>query len=178
MDTEGQLYKHQIRLHFTEQSDGLLLWFSGKESICKAGATGDEGLITGLERPPAEVNGNPLLYSCLENPMDRGVWQLQSIGSQSQTQLKRFSTHEQSDIPPVLKSVLNLSELKSKRTIDKGDPRKLCFIKTPFCCGCLQVTLHLLSFVMPLLYSSIFLLSFSHTDAYAMKYHCYSSSYR
>ena len=113
-------------------------------------------MITGLERLPGEVNGNPLLCSCLENPMDRGVWQLQSIGLQSQTQLKRFSTHEQSDIPPVLKCLLNLSELKSKKTIDKGDPKKLCFLKTPFFCGCLQVTLHLLSFVMSLLYSSIF----------------------
>ena len=115
MDTEGQLYKHQILLHFTEQSDGLFLWFSGKESICKAGATGDEGLITGLERPPGEVNGNPLWYSCLENPMDRGAWQLQSIGSRSQTQLKWFSTYELSDIPPVLKCVLNLPELNPRK---------------------------------------------------------------
>ena len=36
---------------------------------------GDAGLITELGRSPGEVNGNPLQYSCLENPMDRGAWQ-------------------------------------------------------------------------------------------------------
>ena len=34
----------------------------------------DVGLITGLGRSPGEGNGNPLQYSCLENPMDRGAW--------------------------------------------------------------------------------------------------------
>ena len=43
----------------------------GKESACSAG---DPGLISGLERAPGEGNGNPLQYSCLENPMDRGAW--------------------------------------------------------------------------------------------------------
>jgi len=32
------------------------------------------GLIPGSGRPPGEGNGNPLLYSCLGNPMDRGAW--------------------------------------------------------------------------------------------------------
>ena len=44
----------------------------GKESACSAG---DPGLIPGLERSAGEGNGNPLLYSCLYNPMDRGAWQ-------------------------------------------------------------------------------------------------------
>ena len=35
---------------------------------------GDEGSIPGLGRSPGEGNGNPLQYSCLGNPMDRGVW--------------------------------------------------------------------------------------------------------
>ena len=35
---------------------------------------GDMGLIPGLGRSPGEGNGNPLQYSCLENPMDRGAW--------------------------------------------------------------------------------------------------------
>ena len=43
----------------------------GKESACNAG---DLGPIPGLERSPGEENGNPLQYSCLENPMDRGAW--------------------------------------------------------------------------------------------------------
>ena len=35
---------------------------------------GDAGPIAGLGRSPEEGNGNPLQYSCLENPMDRGAW--------------------------------------------------------------------------------------------------------
>ena len=35
---------------------------------------GDMGSIPGLGRSPGEGNGNPLQYSCLENPMDRGAW--------------------------------------------------------------------------------------------------------
>ena len=42
-----------------------------KESACNAG---DLGLIPGSGRSPGEGNGNPLQYSCLENPMDRGAW--------------------------------------------------------------------------------------------------------
>ena len=42
----------------------------GKES-CNAG---DPGLIPGSRRSPGEGNGNPLQYSCLGNPMDRGDW--------------------------------------------------------------------------------------------------------
>ena len=34
----------------------------------------DPGLIPGSERSPDEGTGNPLQYSCLENPMDRGAW--------------------------------------------------------------------------------------------------------
>ena len=34
----------------------------------------DLGLIPELGRSPGEGNGNPLQYSCLENPMDRGAW--------------------------------------------------------------------------------------------------------
>ena len=41
------------------------------ESECNAG---DLGSIPGSGRPPGERNGNPLQYSCLENPMDRGAW--------------------------------------------------------------------------------------------------------
>ena len=36
--------------------------------------SGDPGSILGLGRPHGKGNGNPLQYSCLENPMDRGAW--------------------------------------------------------------------------------------------------------
>ena len=42
-----------------------------KESACNVG---DLGSIPGLGRSPGEGNGNPLQYSCQENPMDRGTW--------------------------------------------------------------------------------------------------------
>ena len=45
---------------------------AGKESTCNAG---DVSLIPGLGRSPGEGNGNPLQYSCLENPVDRVAWQ-------------------------------------------------------------------------------------------------------
>ena len=48
---------------------------SGKEPPANAGDLRDAGLIPGLRRSPGEGNGNPLQYSCLENPMDRGAWQ-------------------------------------------------------------------------------------------------------
>ena len=44
--------------------------------------TRDAGSIPGLARSPEEGHGNPLQYSCLENPMDRGAHRLQSIGLQ------------------------------------------------------------------------------------------------
>jgi len=47
-----------------------------------AGDIRDVVLIPGLGRFPREENGNPLRYSCLENPMDRGAWWLQFIGLQ------------------------------------------------------------------------------------------------
>ena len=41
------------------------------EVLCHAG---DVGSIPGLGRSPGEGNGNPLKYSCRENPMDEGAW--------------------------------------------------------------------------------------------------------
>ena len=53
--------------------NGLPQWLSSKESTCNAGATGDVGSIPLLGRSPGGRNGNPLQYSCLKNPMDRGA---------------------------------------------------------------------------------------------------------
>ena len=59
---------------------------NGKVSTCN---TRDQGLIPGSGRFPGEGNSNPLQYSCLENPMDRGAWQATVHRvTQSQTRLK------------------------------------------------------------------------------------------
>ena len=47
---------------------------SGKESTCQCRDTREEGSIPGSGRFPGEGTGNPLQYSCLGNPMDRGAW--------------------------------------------------------------------------------------------------------
>ena len=60
----------------------------GKESICQH----RRHKRPGLGRSPGVGNGNPLQYSCLENPMDRGAWWAMVHGvAESQTQLKRLS---------------------------------------------------------------------------------------
>ena len=47
---------------------------SGKNPPANAGDTGDMDSIPGSGISPGEEHGNPLWYSCLENPMDRGSW--------------------------------------------------------------------------------------------------------
>ena len=53
----------------------LVIWGfpGGSESVC---ISGHPGLITGSGRPPGEENGYLVLYSCLENPMDTGTWEI------------------------------------------------------------------------------------------------------
>ena len=51
-----------------------------KNLPANAGDIRDTGLIPGSERSPEEGNGNPLQYSCLENPMDRGAWWATVLG--------------------------------------------------------------------------------------------------
>ena len=59
-----------------------------KNPAANAGDTRDMGLIPELGRSPGEGNGNPLQYSRLENPMDRGAWWAVVLGvANSQTQL-------------------------------------------------------------------------------------------
>ena len=80
--------------HFAHFS--LLVFIKGfpggsevKASACNAG---DPGSIPRLGRSPGEGNGNPLQYSCLENPMDRGAWWAAVHGvTKSQTQLSNFT---------------------------------------------------------------------------------------
>ena len=65
-----------------------------KNPPANAGDLGDAGSIPGLGRSPGEGHGNPLQYSCLENPMDRGAWwaTVHSV-AKSQTGLSDFHFH-------------------------------------------------------------------------------------
>ena len=53
-----------------------------KNLLANAGDVRDVGSVPGLGRCPGVGNGNPLQYSCLENPMDRGAWEATVQGSQ------------------------------------------------------------------------------------------------
>ena len=72
-----------------------ILFPGGSEDKASACNAGDPGTIPGLGRSPGEGNGNPLQYSCPENPMGRGAWQATVHGvAKSQTWLSNFThTH-------------------------------------------------------------------------------------
>ena len=65
----------------------------GSEVKVSACNVRDLGSIPGLGRSPGEGNGNPVQYSCLENPMDRGAWWATVHGvAKSQTRLNDFTS--------------------------------------------------------------------------------------
>ena len=66
-----------------------------KHPPAKAGDVKDMGLILGGEDPPGGGPGNPLQYSCLETPMDRGAWRAIAYRvTEGRKRLKQLSTHE------------------------------------------------------------------------------------
>ena len=65
-----------------------------KNPSVREGDIRDVGSVPGLGRSPGEGNGDPLQYSCLENPMDRGAWwAMVHRVAKSWTQLKQLSMH-------------------------------------------------------------------------------------
>ena len=65
-----------------------------KDLPANAGNIRDVDSIPGSGRSPGGAHGNPLQYSCLKNPTDRGVWQATvHMVAKSRTQLKQFSIH-------------------------------------------------------------------------------------
>ena len=64
----GVSFRHN---YFLSSNGGSMV----KNPPANAGDTGDACSIPGWGRSPGGGNGNPLQYSCLENPMDRGAWQ-------------------------------------------------------------------------------------------------------
>ena len=84
-----------------KESPQIFMGFPGcfmeKSLHANAGDLRDTGLIPGFGRSPGGDNGNPLHYSCQENPMDREAWwaTVHSV-AKSWTQLKRLSMHADS----------------------------------------------------------------------------------
>ena len=77
---------------------------------------GDLGSIPGLGRSPGEGNGNLLLYSCLENPMDWGAWLATVHGvTKSRIWLRDFTIAKQ-EMARVNIGILGISELKWTET--------------------------------------------------------------
>ena len=65
-----KLYINCLYVVILNTDGGLPWWHSSKDPPANAG---DVGSIPGWERSPRAVNGNPVQYSCLESPMDRGT---------------------------------------------------------------------------------------------------------
>ena len=92
---EEQLQPKPVKI----QTSYVCRWASlvalvAKNPPASAGYIRDEGSIPGSGRSPGGGHGNPLQYSCLKNPMDRGAWQAIVHGvTNSQKGLKRLSTH-------------------------------------------------------------------------------------
>ena len=89
----------QLVPDLASKTDSLCWNFQFRVSEVKASAcnVGDLGSIPGSRRPTGEGNGNPLQYSCLENPMDRGAWWATVHGvAKSRTQLSDFTS-----LPPL-----------------------------------------------------------------------------
>ena len=70
-----------------------------KNPPVNAGDSGDVSSIPGSRKSPGEGNGNPLQYSCLENPRDGGAWWAAIYGvAQSRTRLKQLSSSSSSKL--------------------------------------------------------------------------------
>ena len=67
----------------------------GKESACSAGGPGS---IPGWRQSPGGGRNNPLQYSCLENPVDTGAWQVQSMGPRELDVTEQMSLWVMQDI--------------------------------------------------------------------------------
>ena len=89
---EGK-YKTYLFFYYLSSHRASHMVLVVKNPPTNAGDLRDTGSIPRLRRHPVEGHGNPLQYSCLENPMDRGDWWAIVHGvAKSQTRLKQLST--------------------------------------------------------------------------------------
>ena len=84
------IYIYPLFFRFFSHIGGFPSGSEVKVSACNAG---DLGSIPGSGRSPGEGSGTPLQYSCLENPMDGGAWEVAVHGvAKSRTQLRDFTS--------------------------------------------------------------------------------------
>ena len=99
---------HRLSGQKFEQTPDFPGGSDGKASACNAG---DLGSIPGSERSPGERNGNPLQYSCPENPMDGGAWWATVHGvTKSRTRLSDFTFQEMVDEGVLCATVYELTK--------------------------------------------------------------------
>ena len=70
----------------------------GKESVCNAEDVGVAGSIPGPGRFPRGAHGNPLQYSCLDNPMDKGAWWV-TVHRVTELDMTEVTEHAHTSIP-------------------------------------------------------------------------------
>ena len=98
--SEAQLLQLVNSLVIIRLLQRLMVFPGGSEVKASACNAGDLGSIPGSGRSPGEGNGNPLQYSCLENPMDRGAWWATVHGvTKSWTRLSNFSLNVLTHMP-------------------------------------------------------------------------------
>ena len=86
-----QKKKAKKKKRWTWRTEAIIEGHQGKESTYNAG---DQGSKSGSGRSSGEGNGNPLQYSCRENPMDRGAWRATVSGvAKSWTELSDSHRH-------------------------------------------------------------------------------------
>ena len=74
----------ELKREYTIKATSTVQWLGGSVVKNPPVNAGNTGSIPGLGRSPGEGNGNPLQYSCLKNPVDRGAWQATVHGVVSQ----------------------------------------------------------------------------------------------
>ena len=90
-------------------------------------SAGDLGSVPGLGRFPGERNGNPLQYSCLENPMDRGAWRA-TVPGVTKSQHNSVTQQQEQKRPHRASSSLLLCENIRRSILEVGSHQTMTLL--------------------------------------------------
>ena len=109
-------------------------WLGGKESTCQCRSLRRCRFDPWVGKIPREGNGNPLKYSCLENPPDRGAWRATVHGmAKSRTWMSTTATQSGILVPwPGIEPKSPALQGRFLTTRPPGKPLQQCILKTPF----------------------------------------------